>query len=219
MTGEPQALASALPGAPTWLHVGALVDYLDSGGGAQSAIVKAVHTDDPPILYCTVAIDGVGERQTPLSRLLPRGEHSHTQPCSELAAVQEAEMVSEGDSYSLDMGRPLVDTVARNSQVRTSHRMSAAHVENAQLSLNPAAAELPMAHVDLGGAALMEASNASAALVATSGAMVSMDIVNAQSFVENEDFSGEDKAALQGILGIDGSPADSEFNQAEQSLL
>lgn len=60
-------------GAPPWLSIGCEVDYLDSGGERHSAVVQAIHTDDPPQLYCTVALAGGGERQTPLDRVQPRG--------------------------------------------------------------------------------------------------------------------------------------------------
>ena len=71
------ASGSGIAGAPPWLVVGANVDYLESAGGRQSqpAVVKAIHTDDPPQLYCTIAFaDGGAERQTPLDRLLPRDD-------------------------------------------------------------------------------------------------------------------------------------------------
>ena len=60
-------------GAPPWLSIGCEVDYLDSGGERHSAVVQAIHTDDAPQLYCTVALAGGGERQTPLDRVQPRG--------------------------------------------------------------------------------------------------------------------------------------------------
>lgn len=70
------ATAAASMVGPPWLSVGAQVDYLDSAGThSQPAVVKAIHTDDPPQLYCTIALDdGGSERQTPVSRLLPRGD-------------------------------------------------------------------------------------------------------------------------------------------------
>ena len=90
---KPAVSASTSSLLPPWLEVGCAVDYLDSGGEAHPAIVKAVHTDDPPQFYCTIAFDEGGEeRQTPLDRLLPRGEGSrgNKAPDGGGAAVQEA---------------------------------------------------------------------------------------------------------------------------------
>ena len=63
----------ALRDAPPWLKVGNVVSYLEGGSleQAQPVLIKAIHTDDPPELYCTISMDGGSgaERQTPISRL------------------------------------------------------------------------------------------------------------------------------------------------------
>jgi len=71
------ASSVAIPGAPAWLTVGATVDYVDGTGAVHTAVIKAVHTDDPTGLYCTVSLDGA-ERQTPLDRLRLRGSAADT---------------------------------------------------------------------------------------------------------------------------------------------
>jgi len=58
--------------APSWLRPGADVDYAASDGATLAVSVVAVHTDDPPNLYCTIALEGGAERQTPADRLKPR---------------------------------------------------------------------------------------------------------------------------------------------------
>ena len=74
-SSAPPSAGSAEP--PSWLKVGASVSYLRPGGLSTPAVVRALHTDDPPAVYCTIAItssDGgaSSERQTPLHRLRPQ---------------------------------------------------------------------------------------------------------------------------------------------------
>jgi hypothetical protein len=73
--------------APLWLRTGARVLYVGSEGAAQPAVVRAVHTDDPPSLYCTIVFDDGSERQTPVDRLR---ELERTLPSSAAAAPAEA---------------------------------------------------------------------------------------------------------------------------------
>ena len=62
-----------MPGAPSWLTVGATVAYTAGSGDVSTVSIKAIHTDDPPELYCTILLAGGDERQTPLHRLRPCG--------------------------------------------------------------------------------------------------------------------------------------------------
>ena len=74
----PNSPRVGVSGAPAWLNVGATVDYVDgSGAFVATALIKAVHTDDPTGLYCTILLNGA-EQKTPLDRLCLRGTAADT---------------------------------------------------------------------------------------------------------------------------------------------
>ena len=60
-----------------WLKVGESVEYR---GRARPAIVKAIHTDDPSTLYCTISFGGA-ERQTTADRLCKLGGRFSGRSC------------------------------------------------------------------------------------------------------------------------------------------
>ena len=90
------ASSATIQGAPAWLAVGATVDYVDGSGACQTAMIKAVHTDDPTGLYCTISIDGT-ERQTPLDRLRLRGSAADTIAAAGSAPAAPAGLTEAGE--------------------------------------------------------------------------------------------------------------------------
>ena len=76
---------------PHWLKVGAAVDYVDGDGSKHPAVVKAVHTDDPPKLYVTVALESGGaERQTPADRVFPADKAAPASSATSSTEILEA---------------------------------------------------------------------------------------------------------------------------------
>ena len=110
---KPSALAA--PGAPAWLIAGAEVDY-DGPDGIKMAIIKAVHTDDPQGLYCTIQLDG-SERQTPADRLRLRGSAAAT-----IAAASSSSAVDVSDATPTEAGEgPIKLTVSQGRGQLTLH--------------------------------------------------------------------------------------------------